>query len=70
MRGPLMRRGLRGATRRPPLERPGNGYGRHSRPGPAAGIRVADERIDLDEQIVRILDEGRAVREREGFETA
>ena len=35
----MMRRPSRGATRRPPLERPGNGFGRAMRPRPLAAWR-------------------------------
>lgn len=35
-----MRRLPRGATLRPPLERPGNGFGRALRPGPSSAVRV------------------------------
>lgn len=35
-----MRRLPRGATVRPPLERPGNGFGRALRPGPSAVTRT------------------------------
>jgi hypothetical protein len=51
-----MRRGLRGSTRRPPLERPGNGYGRHLRPGPVAGVRHG-ERLGLDDLVALLLSE-------------
>lgn len=35
----MIRRPPHGATRRPPLARPGNGYGRPLRPGPPAQWR-------------------------------
>lgn len=35
-----MRRLPRGATVRPPLERPGNGFGRALRPGPSGATRT------------------------------
>jgi hypothetical protein len=35
----MMRRPAHGATRRPPLERPGNGFGRAARPRPPAAWR-------------------------------
>ena len=54
-----MRRGLRGATRRPPFERPGNGYGRSVRPGPVAGMRHG-ERVGLDELVALLLADGRS----------
>jgi hypothetical protein len=37
-----MRRPAHGATRRPPVERPGNGFGRPVRPGPRKQSRGAD----------------------------
>jgi len=37
--GSMMRRPAHGATRRPPLERPGNGFGRAIRPRPLAAWR-------------------------------
>jgi hypothetical protein len=37
----MMRRPAHGATRRPPVTRPGNGFGRPVRPGPPAGLRDA-----------------------------
>ena len=55
-----MRRGLRGATRCPPLERPGNGYGRPVRPGPVPGMRHG-ERMDLDELVALLLEHDRSV---------
>jgi hypothetical protein len=39
----MMRRLPHGATRRPPLARPGNGYGRPVRPRPTAKWRAADD---------------------------
>jgi hypothetical protein len=61
-----MRRGLRGATRRPPLERPGNGYGRDLRPGPMPQMRHG-ERVCLDGLVAMLLaDERSTSREREG----
>ena len=54
--GAAVRRGLRGATRRPPLERPGNGYGRQLRPGPIASMRHG-ERLGLDELVALLLSE-------------
>jgi hypothetical protein len=43
----VIRRGLRGATRRPPHERPANGFGRLARPGPqrtfAAPLATIDD---------------------------
>ena len=38
-----MRRPAHGATRRPPLARPGNGYGRAVRPRPTASWRALDQ---------------------------
>ena len=38
----MTRRPAHGATRRPPMERPGNGFGRSPRPGPAALFRGHD----------------------------
>lgn len=35
----MTRRPAHGATRRPPMERPGNGFGRPVRPRPAALLR-------------------------------
>jgi hypothetical protein len=35
----VIRRPAHGATRRPPLQRPGNGFGRPLRPGPPARWR-------------------------------
>jgi hypothetical protein len=35
----MIRRPAHGATRRPPVERPGSGYGRPVRPGPPACLR-------------------------------
>jgi hypothetical protein len=42
----MTRRPAHGATRRPPVERPGSGYGRPVRPRPPAELRemVADAR--------------------------
>ena len=37
----VMRRPAHGATRRPPLARPGNGFGRPVRPGPPTELRDA-----------------------------
>ncbi len=37
-----MRRHAHGATRKPPVERPGNGFGRPVRPGPPKHWRGAD----------------------------
>src|SRR5947209_3826788 len=38
----VIRRPAHGATRRPPVERPGSGFGRPVRPGPPAHLRTAD----------------------------
>jgi hypothetical protein len=38
----VMRRHAHGATRKPPVERPGNGFGRSVRPGPPKHWRGSD----------------------------
>jgi hypothetical protein len=38
----VIRRPAHGATRRPPVERPGNGFGRPARPGPRKQWRGTD----------------------------
>lgn len=35
----MIRRPAHGATTRPPLPRPGSGFGRPARPGPSPGLR-------------------------------
>jgi len=47
----MTRRPAHGATRRPPMERPGNGFGRSLRPGPAAVLRGEDAYL-----MARVLD--------------
>jgi hypothetical protein len=54
----MFRRFAHGATRRPPLSRPGNGFGRSTRPGPSAA-RCPDgvaslTPMALDEVIARL----------------
>jgi hypothetical protein len=38
----VIRRPAHGGTRRPPVERPGNGFGRSVRTGPPAHLRTTD----------------------------